>query len=200
MCSWIADAALAGHPREAAAQLDRVEQDVATRRPVEPGQPERGVDLGLDRRPVHELELLAVLGRLVDPGAELVDLVGLVGHGQRARLLEVAVDRVSRVKAIRPRRLSRPSRSRTLELVGEVPDPVGQPVRQRRLAEPAVPPARPERDGLRLEDDHAQAGCRVGQRERRPQAREPGPDHDDVGGRVAEQAADRRAGPSPRSQ
>ncbi len=185
--SWMRTPRSRATPREAAAQLDRVEQDVAPRRPVEAGQEERGVDLGLDRRPVHELELLAVAGRLVGPRAELVDLVGLVGDGQRARLLEVAVDRLVAGERHQAAQVVEALPLEDLELIGEVPDPVGQAVRQRRLAEPAVPPAGAERDGLRLEDGHPQAGCRVGQRQRRPQAREPGADHDDVGGRVAEQ-------------
>ena len=52
------------------------------------------MDLGLCGVPVQELEVLAVLGGLVDPRAELVDLVGLVGEGEGAGLLEVAVDAV----------------------------------------------------------------------------------------------------------
>ena len=89
-------AALARDAGEAPAQLRRVDQDVPPGRPVQAGVPERGVDLGPGRVAVQELEVLAVLGRLVDPGPELVDLVRLVGQGERAGLLEVAVDAVRR--------------------------------------------------------------------------------------------------------
>ena len=80
-----------------------------------------------------------------------------------------------------------------LQLIGEVADPVGQAVGQRRLAEAAVPAARPVRDGLRLEDDDAQRRVRVGQGDRGPQPGEPATDDDDIGRRVAGRAAARRS-------
>ena len=104
--------------------------------------------------------MLAVLGRLVDPGPELVDLVRLVGERQRPGLLEVAVDAV--VAGERDQGLevvdALPLEPR--QLVGEVLDPVGQAVGQARLAEAAVAAAGAERDGLRLEDGDAQRSGR----------------------------------------
>ena len=67
-----------------------------------------------------------------------------------------------------------------LQLVGEVADAVGQAVGQARLAEAAVATARPERHGLRLEDDDAQGRVRVGQGDRRPQAGEAAADDGDI--------------------
>ena len=89
-----------------------------------------------------------------------------------------------------------------LELVGEVADPVREAVGQARLAEAAVPAARPERDGLRLEDGDPQRRIRVGQGDRGPQPGEPGADDGDVRDDVARRrrAADRPAAPVPRSQ
>ena len=95
----------------------------------------------------------------------------------------------SRVKAIRLAQVGDALALEPLELVREVADAVGQAVGQRRLAEAAVPAARPERDGLRLEDDDPQRGIRVGQRERRPQAGEARPDDDDVARRRLRPAA-----------
>ena len=108
--------------------------------------------------------MLAVLGRLVDPGPELVDLVRLVGDGQRAGLLEVAVDAVLAGERDQLAQVGEALGLEPIELVGEVADAVGQAVGQRRLAEAAVPAARPERDRLRLEDDDPQRRdpCRSG--------------------------------------
>jgi hypothetical protein len=53
-------------------------------------------------------------------------------------------------------------------------------VGQRRLTEPAIPPACPEGDGLGLEDHDAQRWLGFGQGEGRPQPRETGTDHDHV--------------------
>ena len=193
------DPTLGRDPGDAAAQLGRVDQDVPPGRPVQAGMPERGVDLGPRGIPVEEFERLAVLGGLVDPGLELVDLVRLVGQGQGARLLEVAID------AVGPRELDQALEVgdalvlEALELVGEVEDPVRQAVGQRRLAEPAVAAARPVGDGLGLEDDDPERRVRVGQRDRGPQPGEPATDDDDVGRRVA---GERRSnvGPGSRSQ
>ena len=95
-----------------------------------------------------------------------------------------------------------PSCSRSLELVGEVLDPVGQAMGQAGLAEPAVATARPERDRLRLEDHDRQRRVRVGQGDGRPQPREPGADDGHVGGQAlaGRPAAGRRTAASPRSQ
>ena len=87
MRSWIRTPRSRGDPGEAAAQLGRVEDDVPAGRPVQAGVPERGVDLGLRRVAVEELERLAVLGRLVDPGPELLDLVR---PGRRATSVPVS--------------------------------------------------------------------------------------------------------------
>ena len=92
--------------------------------------------------------MLAVLGRLVDPRPELLDLVGLVGEGERAGLLEVAVDVVGPGELDQVPQVVDALLLEALELVGEVADPVGQAVGQARLAEAAVPSARAEADGL----------------------------------------------------
>ena len=196
--SWIRHAPLPRDPGDAPAQLGRVEHDVAARRPVEAGVPERGVDLGPGSVPVQELEVLPVLGRLVDPRPELVDLVGLVGQGEHAGLLEVALDAVLAGEGDEPVEVVDALALEALQLVGEVPDAVGEAVGQARLAEAAVAAGRPERDGLRLQDDDPQRRVRVGQRDRRPEAREPGADDRDVDGRgrSPRPAADRRAGPA----
>ena len=160
------------------------------------------MDLGLGGLPVQELEVLPVLRRLVDPRAELVDLVGLVGEGERAGLLQVAVDAVVAREGDRAREVLDALALEPLQLVGEVPDAVGQAVGQARLAEAAVATARAEGDGLRLEDGDAQRRVRVGQGDRGPQPGEPGADDGDVDGRARSRAASggSPAGPGSRSQ
>ena len=108
----------------------------------------------------------------------------------------------SRVNAMRPAQVVDALALEALELVGEVADPVGQAVGQARLAEAAVPAAGAERDGLRLEDHDAQRRVGVGQRDRGPQAGEPGPDDRDVGRRAARPSAGggSAVGPGSRSQ
>ena len=149
-----------------------------------PGLPDGGVDLGLDGRPVQELDVFAVFGGLVDPGPELVDLVGLVGQRERPGLLEVALDAVVAGEGDEPAQVREPFGLEAFQLVREVADPVGQAVGQRGFAEAAVPAARPERDRLRLDDDDAQCRVGVGQGEGRPEPGEPGPDDQDIGRRV----------------
>ena len=61
---------------------------------------------------IEEDELLAVLGGLVDPGPELLDLVRLVGDAQPAGLLEVAVDAVRPGERDRRREVGDPLRAR----------------------------------------------------------------------------------------
>ena len=143
--------------------------------------------------------MLAVLGRLVDPGPELLDLVGLVGEGQRAGLLEVAVDAVGPGEVDQGPEVVDALLLEALELVREVADAVGQAVGQARLAEATVPADRAVADGLRLEDRDPQARVRVGQRERGPQAGEPATDDRDVDVEAAPRApgADRPRRPGP---
>src|SRR6476661_135968 len=88
MTRWVART-LAPDP---AGQLHRIDQDVPPGRSIEPGMPERGVDLGPGGIPVEELEVLAVLGRFVHPGPELVGLIRVVGEREDTGLLEIAVD------------------------------------------------------------------------------------------------------------
>jgi hypothetical protein len=125
---------------------------------------------------------------------ETFGLERLVGHGQRAGLLEVALDRVGAGEGDQLAQVGEPLGLEPLELVRKVADPVGQAVGQRRLAEAAVPAGRPERDGLSLEDDHPQARIRVGQGERRPQAGEATPDDEDVAGAVFDRREIHRRG------
>src|SRR4051812_9093150 len=99
------------------------------------------MDLRLDLVPIEEAKRLAPLGGFVDPGAELLDLVGLVGDGQVARLLEVALDPMLASECDEPREVREAFALEEIELVPEVEDPVGQAVGQRRLAEAAVPAA-----------------------------------------------------------
>ena len=87
-----------------------------------------------------------------------------------------------------------PSRLEQRELVGEVADAVGQAVGQAGLAEAAVAAARPEPDGLLLEDDHPQGRVGVGQRDGGPEPGEAGPDDRDVRVEVAPQRRSRRPG------
>ena len=187
------DPALLADAGKPADELRRVEDHVATRRLVEPGQPERRVDLGLDRVAIEEHELLAVLGRLVDPGPELLDLVGLVGDAQAAGLLEVAVDAVRPGEGDEGREVRDALLLEPLDLVGEVADPVGQAVGQRRLAEPAVPAATPRtrRSPARGRRPAATDPCRSGRcAVHRPV--NPAADDRDVGdGRAAQRRAHR---------
>ena len=155
------------------------------------------MDLRLDRLAIEEQQLLAVLGRLVDPGAELLDLLGLVGDAQATGLLEVAVDAVRSGEGDEGREVRDAFLLEPRDLVGEVADPVRKAVGQRRLAEAAVPAGRPEPDRLLLEDVDAQRGIRVGQRERGPQAGEPAADDRDVR-RPRRGAADGPARPATR--
>ena len=124
--------------------------------------------------------MLPVHGGLVDPRLELVGLVGLVGQRQRAGLLEVAVDAVLARERDETGQVVDALAFERFQLVGEVADAVGQAVRQAGLAEAAVPPTGAESDGLRLEDRDAQRRVGIGQRDRGPQAREPGPHDGDV--------------------
>ena len=157
---------------EAAAQLRRVEQDVAAGWPIQAGVPQRGVDLVAGRVTVQELEVLPVFGGLVDPGPELVDLVGLVGQGERAGLLEVAVDAVLAGERDQLLEVLDPLLLQPRQLVGEVADPVGEAVGEAGLAEAAVATAGPEPNGLRLQHRHPEGRVRVGQGDGRPQAGE----------------------------
>jgi len=180
------DAALLAHASETADELRRVDERVATLRwrPEESRLPERRVDLLPDGGAVEEHDLLSPLSRHVDPCLELVDLVRLVGDAQVAGPLEVAVDAVVANERLDRGEVREALRIEDRELVGEVAQAVGQAVRQRCLAEAAVPAARPVADRLGLEDRDPQPGVRVGQGDRGPQAGEPGTHDDDVRGAV----------------
>ena len=162
------DPALAGHAGEPSRQLGRVEQHVAPGRPVEPGLPDRRVDLGLDGLPVQELQMLPVAGGLIEPRSELVDLVGLVGQGQGAGLLEVAIDPVQASECDQAAEVVDPFLLEPFEFVREVADTVGEAVGQRGLAEPAIAPAGAEGDAVGLGDDNPKRWVRVGQGDRGP--------------------------------
>jgi hypothetical protein len=143
------------------------------------------VDLGLDGVAVEEHEVLAPLGRLVDPRLELVDLKGLVCDGQAAGLLEVAVDGVVAGKRDQRPKVDDAFALENLELVGEVPDPVGETVGERCLAEATVPTRCAKAHRLLLEDGDPDRRIGVGQLDRRPETREPGTDDHHVRGRGA---------------
>ena len=175
-----ADPTLGGDPGKTPTQLGRVHQDVAPGRPVQAGMPERGVDLGPGGIPIQEFERFAVLGGLVDPRLELVDLVRLVGQRQHAGLLEVAFDVVRPCELDQTLEVGHALAFEAFEFVGEVQDPVRQPMRQGRLAESAVPTAGPERDRLRLEDDDPERRVRVRQGDGGPQTGEATADDHDI--------------------
>ena len=105
-----------------------------------------------------------MLGGLVDPGPELLDLVRLVGEAERAGLLEVAVDAVLAGERDQRLEVLDPLLLQPRQLVGEVLDPVRQAVGEARLAEAAIAAAGPERHGLGLQ--HRRPGgmgrCRSG--------------------------------------
>ena len=113
------------------------------------------MDLGLGGLPVQELEVspcsaassTQALNSSTWYGWSARESVPVSSRSHRCRL---------RVNAIRPCEVGDALVLEALELVGEVEDPVGQAVGQRRLAEPAVPAARPVRDGLRLQDHDPQ--------------------------------------------
>src|SRR5436190_12831706 len=109
------------------------------------------MDLGPDRLAIEEGQLLAPRRGLVDPRAELVHLVWLVRDGERAGLLEVAVDLVLARECDQGGQIGDAFLFEEPDLVGKVPDPVGQAVSQRRGAEATVPATRPEANGLLLE-------------------------------------------------
>jgi hypothetical protein len=138
------------------------------------------VDLGLGRVPVQELEVLPVLGRLVDPRPELVDLVGLVRQGERARFLEVASDAVLADERDQRLEVLDPLPLQPRQLVGEVPDPVSQAVGEAGLAEATVAPARPEPHGLGLDHLHPQRRVGVRQGDCRPEPGEASTDDRDI--------------------
>ena len=155
-------------------------------RPIQAGLPDGGVDLGLDRLAVQELERARRVRRgLVHPRPELLDLVRLVGQGQRAGLLEIAVDAVlagerdELAEGCRCPRVSRRSSSS-----GKCRIPLARPWVSDRLAEAAVPAARPEGDRVRLQDDDVERGSVSVRASRGPQPGEPGPDDDDIGRRA----------------
>ena len=145
--------------------------------------PDRGVDLGLRALAVQELEVLAVLGRLVDPVAELVDLVRLVGEGDamptssRSQSMPCA-----RVKSTRPRRLSRPSASSRSSSSGKCLIPLARPWVRLDWQKPPLRPLAPNPTVACSRTATRSAGVRVGQGDRRPQPGEAGPDdgHVDV--------------------
>jgi hypothetical protein len=173
--------ALVADAGEAADELRGIHEDGTVWLAEQARLPDGGVDLGPDLVAIEERELLAPLGRLVDPRAELVDLVRLVGDRQVAGLLEVAVDPVLPGERDQLGEVAKALVLERRELVAEVEDPVRETVGERRLAEAAIPAARPEPDRLGLEDDDAQPRIRVGQRDRGPEPGEPGPDDRDVG-------------------
>src|SRR4029077_5166699 len=104
----------------------------------------------------EEDELLAARVRLVDPGPQLRDPVRLVGDGQHAGLLEIAVDRVGPGEGQQLLEVRPAEPFELVDLVGEVALAVGPSVDEARLAEATVPTARPEPDEGGLDDDDPQ--------------------------------------------
>jgi hypothetical protein len=175
-----ANAALPRDPGDPATQLGRVHENVTAGWSVEPGMPQRRMDLRLGCLAIEELHVLAVLGGFVDPCPELVDLVGSIGEGERARLLEIAVDAVLAREGDEALEVLDALPFERLELVGEVADAIREPMREAGLAEPAVAPAGTEPDGLHLQDGDPERRVRVGQRDRRPEPGEARADDRDV--------------------
>ena len=202
MCSWTVDAALARDAGEAAAQLRRVEQDVAAGWPVQAGVPQRGVDLVLGGVAVQELEVLAVLGGLVDPGPELVDLVGLVGQGERAGLLEVAVDAVlAGERDQRPGGCRCPPAPSRGSSSGKCRMPLARPWVRLASQKPPLRPLAPKATVSASSTDDPQGRVGVGQGDRRPQAGEARADDGDVDVQVLPGVSGGSAGgPGSRSQ
>jgi hypothetical protein len=142
------------------------------------------MDLGDGRVAVEELDLLAVLGGLIDPGAKLLDLPWLVSERQRAGLLEIAVDAVRSGERDEALEVVDALALESVELVGEVTDPVRQAVGEARLAEATVAAAGAGSHRSHLEHHDPERRVRVGQRDRRPEAREAGTDDHHVCGEL----------------
>ncbi len=161
-------APLLADPGEAPDELGRVEDRVTPRRSVERSQPERRVDLGLDPLAVHEFELLAPRGGVVDPGPELLDLVGPVGDVQDAGLLETAIDLVFAGELYEGAEVREALALENRQLVRKVADPVCQAMGQAGRAEAAVATACAVPNGIGLEDNDPQGWICVRQGDRRP--------------------------------
>ncbi len=156
------------------------------------GEVGRRVELGAHRVAVEQVGRLAVAAQRLGVLAQVLDLVGLGGDGQRARRLPVGVDRVALERPLERHEVRPAERLELRHLAREVRDAVVEPVRERCVEEAAVAPGGAEGHGLRLEQRHVAARVLLLGLDRGPQAREAAADDHEVGALLAREGRRRR--------
>ena len=106
-------------------------------------------------------------------------LVGRRGKGELTVFLEPGIYAVRRHRLLDRREVLAPEALQLRHLLGPARRAVLDPVGERRVHEPPVAPARPERDPLALQQHDLVPG--FARQQGGPQSVEPAPDHDQIG-------------------